>query len=1148
MHIYSRLRKKHHIPEELFSPNGKLLFTDIRAVRDFLHQFNSDKDKSSRVYTGEMKVSSLLQNVYSHIITKYGEEIGFDPCAKAAGFLEKQYRSGFLDSFASSFIKAFPPKELLPVSEIIHESIVLYVANENPANKKLKIFFDKNYLEPAGVFDRVSQELEGFFKELPAFGPEKQNILAFLKTPGQLSPDSLNGQIEYILHKWKHLLPEDLILNILIGRDILKEEQMSRKTAIGAPPPLVPGYKAKGDQLEAYAEQGHYDEEGRFTQDTHWMPRVVLIAKNTYVWLDQLSKKYGREIVRLDQIPDQELDILEKRNFNGLWLIGIWERSPASRKIKHLMGNPDAISSAYALYDYEIAGDLGGDKAYENLNARARQRGIRLASDMVPNHTGIFSKWVLEKPGHFIQAERPPFPGYSFTGENLSDHPGIELRIEDGYYDRSDAAVVFERIDRQNNDVRYIYHGNDGTMMPWNDTAQLDLIKAEVREEVMQKIFDVAGKFSIIRFDAAMTLAKKHFARLWYPQPGTGGDIPSRSEYSMSKKDFDRLFPVEFWREVVDRINAEMPETLLLAEAFWLMEGYFVRTLGMHRVYNSAFMHMLKNEENEKYRDLIIRTLEFEPEILKRYVNFMSNPDEETAIGQFGSGDKYFGVCLLMNTLPGLPMYAHGQVEGLSEKYGMEYKRAYHAEEEKEWLIQRHEKDIFPLAGKRYLFSEVKHFNLYDYRCSSGAINQNVFAYSNRYGREKAVVFFNNKYDSTDGGILRPVPRIREGQEQFEPVTIARELEFNQGGSYYYRAIEQISGLEYLFRGEDVHSYGIHFPLQGFEYRVFLDFEQMYDHDGSLYRLFSEISGQGVKSVRDELKLRQLRKLHTAFEVILDRHLTDPFVESILHPEKRGTYPENTEPLQNALTEFTYMVSMHEGSVYDNNKAGKLFRSYAKALGSITGIIRSAKKWYTADKPGPLPIPPEDLLVITGRNACNENALNVLTYIATASASCAGPNKSPVKFFKELELGWPLQRSLQRSGRSIEDTANDPGLVRILLKLFEKDSTIELNTIRQMLSDNEVLSLIGTNQYQNQWYYSKERFELLLKWVFSISALELVSRQEASEAETIAGRINDLANTINEIARISDNSAYRLENLKKMLDENTGKDQGELIR
>ena len=60
--------------------------------------------------------------------------------------------------------------------------------------------------------------------------------------------------------------------------------------------------------------------------------------------------------------------------------------------------------------------------------------------------------------------------------------------------------------------------------------------------------------------------------------------------------------PAEFWREVVDRVAAEVPDTLLLAEAFWLLEGYFVRTLGMHRVYNSAFMHMLRDEHNAEYQ------------------------------------------------------------------------------------------------------------------------------------------------------------------------------------------------------------------------------------------------------------------------------------------------------------------------------------------------------------------------------------------------------------------------------------------------------------------------------------------------------------------------------------------------------------------
>ena len=108
--------------------------------------------------------------------------------------------------------------------------------------------------------------------------------------------------------------------------------------------------------------------------------------------------------------------------------------------------------------------------------------------------------------------------------------------------------------------------------------------------------------FPIIRFDAAMTLAKNQFQRLWYPTPGTPAAVASRSSYTISNEDFNRLFPSEFWREVVDTVAEKVPDTLLLAEAFWMLEGYFVRTFGMHRVYNSAFMNMLKSELNDQYR------------------------------------------------------------------------------------------------------------------------------------------------------------------------------------------------------------------------------------------------------------------------------------------------------------------------------------------------------------------------------------------------------------------------------------------------------------------------------------------------------------------------------------------------------------------
>ena len=116
------------------------------------------------------------------------------------------------------------------------------------------------------------------------------------------------------------------------------------------------------------AEVYEYDtgDEERFSEDRDWMPSLVLLAKSTYVWLDQLSRRHARDIRTLDAIPDAELDRLAGWGITGLWLIGLWERSEASERIKRLRGDPDAVASAYSLDDYAIAADLG-DRRLDHL-------------------------------------------------------------------------------------------------------------------------------------------------------------------------------------------------------------------------------------------------------------------------------------------------------------------------------------------------------------------------------------------------------------------------------------------------------------------------------------------------------------------------------------------------------------------------------------------------------------------------------------------------------------------------------------------------------------------------------------------------------------------------------------------------------------
>ena len=168
----------------------------------------------------------------------------------------------------------------------------------------------------------------------------------------------------------------------------------------------------------------------------------------------------------------------------------------------------------------------------------------------------------------------------------------------------------------------------------------------------------------------------------------------------MSKQAFEHSMPTEFWSEVVTRVEQEAPDTLLLAEAFWLMEPYFVRTLGMHRVYNSAFMHLMRERENPRFQALLADTLEHDPELARRSLNFMTTPDEAPAAHGFGRDDRYFGTTALMATLPGPPLFGHGQFDGLTEQYGMDSLRQQLDETPDPAVAERHRREVAPLLRR----------------------------------------------------------------------------------------------------------------------------------------------------------------------------------------------------------------------------------------------------------------------------------------------------------------------------------------------------------------------------------------------------------------------------------------------------------------
>lgn len=1055
-------------PVFMTDDNISELYRQALKISYIYNENEKKRGKNDYISAGKLHATAVLHLLYQVVLSacmRAGHADFFlrrqnainenEELKSALSFYSKHFPSPLLND---NKIEGIKRREEDSRSFFIHQVMI-----NNPALVEAsKPFVYPEGLEYPNGFSSLASLLSAYIKDESRNGKslEDEDIFTLLTKPSRIYPNSLTDQIKYIIKEWAYLLPKDLVELLQLSISYIREEEKDR--GIPGPPGPMP--------VTNYAEE-EYNEYEAFSDDSNWMPRVVMIAKCTLVWLDQLSKEYKKEITRLDQIPDRELDLLKERGFTALWLIGLWQRSTASKTIKNLCGNADAEASAYSLKDYDISDAIGGWAALDNLRKRCQERGIRLASDMVPNHTGIDGNWVYEHPDYFISQDWPPFPSYTYNGPDLSTNPDFEIKLEDHYYNRTDAAVTFRLTDKRNGKVRYVFHGNDGTTMPWNDTAQLDYLNPETREAVIQKIIHVAKNFPIIRFDAAMTLAKRHIQRLWYPKLGEAGDIAGRAIYSMSNDEFNSKIPNEFWREVVDRIAVEVPDTLLLAEAFWMMEGYFVRTLGMHRVYNSAFMNMLKNQENEKYRLGIKNTLVYEPEILKRYVNFMNNPDEETAIAQFGDGDRYFGVCTLLATLPGLPMIGHGQIEGYREKYGMEYKRAYWDEKPNEWLVGEHYRRIFPLFRRRYLFSNVDHFNLYD--CyDNGKVNESVYAYVNGQGNERTLVLYNNQYERVWGNIKQSVPKLDKGKG--EKVTVTTQLADNLGLSFRgrrYVILECFSdGLMYLYPSIKLFEEGLNFSLNGYESRVYWNIREVEDTDGSYEILWNTYGEKGIKNIKIAVSLIRLKNLFKLYEPLTTkdfiktlRDMTEGNASAVKERGALLTIAEVYAKLPELYKSFDDIVKEMLGS-FDDIEPKKMVSEF-RAISSLFKKKNSAglSSWGSMEK---------------------SLALMMAEAIALKPFSKADSVKEVMERADEMLLEYLFEEEVASLGLSEEEARLIGHGAAILLSAsyeVDKDDIKDpLSVLKILLKDEGCRNFVALNEYEGVTWYNKEKMQLFM--------------------------------------------------------------------
>jgi len=148
---------------------------------------------------------------------------------------------------------------------------------------------------------------------------------------------------------------------------------------------------------------------------SNWPQYPTLYEINTWVWLSELSQKTGAS-VDLSSVPSAEWDAIAKFGFDAVWLMGVWERSPAGIGIanqnKNLVDDfrralpdfkaEDNVGSPYCIRRYVVDRHFGGLAIARRELAK---RGMKLLLDFVPNHVAPDHAWATEHPEYFIRRE-----------------------------------------------------------------------------------------------------------------------------------------------------------------------------------------------------------------------------------------------------------------------------------------------------------------------------------------------------------------------------------------------------------------------------------------------------------------------------------------------------------------------------------------------------------------------------------------------------------------------------------------------------------------------------------------------------------------------------------------------------------------------
>jgi glycosidase len=454
-------------------------------------------------------------------------------------------------------------------------------------------------------------------------------------------------------------------------------------------------------------------------------PLHPLYEINTRLWK---SERDGEGVLRLGgfrRMTLADLKGIKASGFNAVWVMGIWQIGPKVRDISRRYGS-DFEGSPFAIADYRIAEELGDETEFQAFVTRAREAGLGVMIDFIPNHMGMDSPWLNEHPEYFIHKVLDKSEALLPDGELEQRYPGYFPYRTPSYPDQG------RRVPK----TIMVAYGRDPYFYPWIDTAQLDYAQPELRRRLIDILSYWAKIVDGVRCDMAMLVLREQVKVHRHPE--------------MSNETFNKLMPEEFWTEAIRCVKRANPNFVFVAETYWAMEGY-LQHLGFDYTYNKplyeAMCHAFHTGHSEGLLNFL-RTLG--QEFLQKGVHFLENHDEERAMNALGD-DRQKAAAVMMCTLPGVALIHQGQMEGKRERMPVQRVVPLHQETENT-VLSAFYKNLLKITALPVLRSGRLHV-LY---CNNPAF----VSYARMDGEDKVIVIINSS-NRVERGFVTLTPTLR---------------------------------------------------------------------------------------------------------------------------------------------------------------------------------------------------------------------------------------------------------------------------------------------------------------------------------------------------------------------------------------------------